>query len=91
MHRERPACPVVSPRTPRVMAAGEYREVSLELEPTDEFIPAGEQLAVMIMSSDREFTWWPKAEAELTLDLAKSRFLLPIVGGTAALQNAGMR
>jgi X-Pro dipeptidyl-peptidase len=73
------------------LQAGEYREVTFDLEPTDEFIPAGKQLAVMIMSSDREFTLWPKAWAELTLDLAKSRFLLPIVGGTAALQNAGMR
>ncbi len=70
---------------------GEYREVTFDLEPTDEFIPAGKQLAVMIMSSDREFTLWPKAGAELTVDLAKSRFLIPVVGGTGALQKAGMR
>ena len=73
------------------LKAGEYREVTFDLEPTDEFIPAGKQLAVMIMSSDREFTLWPKAGAELTLDLAKSSFRLPVVGGVNALQKAGMR
>ena len=73
------------------LKAGEFREVTFDLEPTDEFIPAGRQLAVMIMSSDREFTLWPKAGAELTIDLSKSRFLIPIVGGTGALQQAGMR
>ena len=73
------------------LKAGEYREVTFDLEPTDEFIPAGKQLAVMIMSSDREFTLWPKAGAELTLDLAKSSFRIPVVGGVNALQKAGMR
>lgn len=73
------------------LKAGEYREVTFDLEPTDEFIPAGKQLAVMIMSSDREFTLWPKAGAELTIDLAKSSFRIPVVGGTAALQKAGLR
>jgi X-Pro dipeptidyl-peptidase len=73
------------------LKAGEYRDVTFDLEPTDEFIPAGKQLAVMIMSSDREFTLWPKAGAELTLDLAKSSFRIPVVGGVNALQKAGMR
>ena len=73
------------------LKAGEFREVTFDLEPTDEFIPAGKQLGIMIMSSDREFTLWPKPGAELTLDLAKSSFRLPIVGGVNALQNAGMR
>ena len=45
----------------------------------------------MIMSSDREFTLWPEAGTELTIDLAHSSFEVPIVGGTAALAKAGMR
>ncbi len=73
------------------LKAGQFRDVTFDLEPTDEFIPAGKQLAVMIMSSDREFTLWPKAGAELTLDLAKSSFRIPVVGGVSALQKAGMR
>jgi len=46
---------------------------------------------VMIMSSDREFTLWPRPGAELTIDLARSSFTIPIVGGSAALKAAGMR
>jgi len=46
---------------------------------------------VMIMSSDREFTLWPRAGTELTVDLAHSSFTIPIVGGTTALTQAGMR
>ena len=45
----------------------------------------------MVMSSDREFTLWPKAGTELTLDLAHSSFSIPIVGGVKALNAAGMR
>ena len=45
----------------------------------------------MIMSSDREFTLWPKPGAELTIDLAKSSVSIPIVGGVGALQKAGMK
>ena len=54
-------------------------------------MPAGKRLAVMIMSSDREFTLWPRAGTELTIDLAHSSFSIPIVGGTSALSKAGMR
>jgi len=61
---------------------------SSSLEPDDEFIPAGKQLAVMIMSSDREFTLWPQAGTELTVDLAHSFFSIPIVGGKAAVVKA---
>ena len=69
---------------------GKFYDITFDLEPGDEFVPAGKQLAVMIMSSDREFTLWPKPGAELTIDLAHSKFSIPIVGGAAALQKAGM-
>ena len=45
----------------------------------------------MIMSSDREFTLWPRPGTELTIDLAHSSFAIPVVGGTSALAKAGMR
>jgi X-Pro dipeptidyl-peptidase len=54
-------------------------------------VPAGKRLAVMIMSSDREFTLWPRPGTELTIDLAHSSFSIPIVGGQGALAKAGMR
>lgn len=73
------------------LEAGKFYDVTFDLEPDDEFVPAGKQLGVMIMSSDREFTLWPKPGAELTIDLAKSSFTIPIVGGVGALQKAGMK
>lgn len=68
---------------------GKFYDVTFDLQPDDEFVPAGKRLGVMIMSSDREFTLWPKAGTELTVDLAHSSFTIPVVGGKAALAKAG--
>lgn len=73
------------------LVPGKFYDLTFDLEPDDEFVPAGKRLAVMIMSSDREFTLWPRPGAELTIDLAHSSFSIPIVGGTTALKTAGMR
>jgi X-Pro dipeptidyl-peptidase len=43
----------------------------------------------MILSSDPEFTLWPRAGTRLTVDLARTSFSLPVVGGGAALVRAG--
>jgi X-Pro dipeptidyl-peptidase len=71
------------------LTPGRFYDVTFDLEPDDQTIPAGKQLAVMVMSSDREFTLWPQAGTQLTLDLARSTFTIPIVGGTGALTKAG--
>jgi X-Pro dipeptidyl-peptidase len=73
------------------LVPGKFYDLTFDLQPDDEFVPAGKRLAVMIMSSDREFTLWPRAGTELTVDLAHSSFSIPIVGGTAALGKAGVR
>jgi X-Pro dipeptidyl-peptidase len=70
------------------LTPGKFYDVTFDLQPDDEFVPAGKRLGVMIMSSDREFTLWPKAGTELTIDLAHSSFTLPIVGGKNALTKA---
>ena len=80
-----------SKRPGEKLESGKFYDLTFDLEPDDEFIPAGKRLAVMIMSSDREFTLWPKAGTELTVDLAHSSFSVPIVGGMTALERAGMR
>ncbi|HEY4218690.1 MAG TPA: Xaa-Pro dipeptidyl-peptidase [Gemmatimonadaceae bacterium] len=72
------------------LVPGKFYDLTFDLEPDDEFIPPGKQLAVMIMSSDREFTLEPRPGTELTVDLAHSSFTIPIVGGTTALRHAGM-
>ncbi len=54
----------------------------------DQIIPAGEQLALMVFSSDRDFTLWPEAGTKLTVDLAGTSLELPVVGGQKALAEA---
>lgn len=73
------------------LVPGKFYDLTFDLQPDDEFVPAGKRLAVMIMSSDREFTLWPRAGTELTVDLAHSSFSIPIVGGVTALNKAAMR
>jgi X-Pro dipeptidyl-peptidase len=70
---------------------GRFYDVTFDLEPTDEFIPAGARLALMIMSSDQEFTLWPQRGTELTVDLAGSSIQIPVVGGGPVLRKAGVR
>ena len=45
-------------------------------------IPAGQQIGLMIFSSDRDFTLWPDPGTKLTVDLDATSLSLPIVGGT---------
>ena len=71
------------------LVPGRYYDLTFDLEPDDQVIPAGKQLGIMIMSSDPEFTLWPRAGARLTVDLARTSFSVPIVGGGGALLRAG--
>ncbi|HTE43865.1 MAG TPA: Xaa-Pro dipeptidyl-peptidase [Gemmatimonadaceae bacterium] len=80
-----------SKRPGEKLVPGKFYDLTFDLQPDDEFVPAGKRLAVMILSSDKEFTLAPRAGTELTVDLAHSSFSIPIVGGAAALNKAGMR
>ncbi len=70
------------------LVPGEFYTLTFDLQPDDQVIPAGKRIAIMIMSSDRDFTVWPSAGTVLTVDLSASRFVFPILGGAAALQAA---
>ncbi|MEP6590118.1 MAG: Xaa-Pro dipeptidyl-peptidase [Gemmatimonadota bacterium] len=70
------------------LEAGKFVELTFDLQPDDQVIPAGKRLGVMIFSSDRDFTLWPQSGTELTIDLARSSIELPVVGGPAALRRA---
>ncbi len=59
----------------------EFVTLTFDLQPDDQIIPAGKRIALMILSSDRDFTLWPKAGTKLTVDLNATRITLPIVGG----------
>ncbi|WP_299130182.1 Xaa-Pro dipeptidyl-peptidase [uncultured Winogradskyella sp.] len=62
---------------------GKFYTVNFDLQPDDQIIKAGQQIGLMIFSSDQEYTLHPKAGTELTVDLAKTKLVLPIVGGKA--------
>jgi X-Pro dipeptidyl-peptidase len=66
------------------LTPGEFVTMTFDLEPDDQIIPAGKRIALMILSSDRDFTLWPRPGTKLTVDLDATRIQLPIVGGPAA-------
>jgi X-Pro dipeptidyl-peptidase len=70
------------------LVPGQFYEVTFDLQPDDQIIPAGERIGLMIFSSDRDFTLWPEPGTELTVDLDGTSLELPVVGGTGALRNA---
>jgi len=71
------------PGTP--LKPGEFVNLTFDLQPDDQVIPAGRKIGLMIFSSDREYTLWPKAGTRLTVDLAGTRLILPVVGGAPEL------
>ncbi|MEO1030668.1 MAG: Xaa-Pro dipeptidyl-peptidase [Bacteroidota bacterium] len=66
------------------LVPGRSYTVNFELQPDDQIIKAGQQIGLMIFSSDQEFTIHPKPGAELTIELDKTTLTLPIVGGEEA-------
>jgi X-Pro dipeptidyl-peptidase len=70
------------------LVPGQYYELEFTLQPDDQVIDKGEQIALMIFSSDRDFTLWPEPGTELSIDLSATTLSLPIVGGEAAWDKA---
>ena len=63
---------------------GKFYDLTFTLQPDDQVIRPGEQIGLMIFSSDRDFTLWPDPGTELTVDLDHTELDLPIVGGEAS-------
>ncbi len=70
------------------LVPGKFYEVTFDLIPDDQIIPIGQQIGLMIFSSDKEFTLWPNPGTELTIDLDATNVILPIVGGLEAFKKA---
>jgi X-Pro dipeptidyl-peptidase len=70
------------------LVPGQFYELSFDLQPDDQIIPAGQRIGLMIFSSDRDFTLWPEAGTELTVDLNTTSLTLPVVGGIEAIKQA---
>jgi len=74
------------------LVEGQFYTMTFPLQADDQVILPGQQLAIMILSSDAGFTLRPAPGSALTLDLDGSSFSFPVVGGRAKLQAAtGMR
>jgi len=67
---------------------GKFYTVNFDLQPDDQVIPKGQQIGLMIFSSDNQYTILPKPGTELTIDLDNTTLQLPIVGGKDALEKA---
>ena len=63
------------------LTPGKFYDMTFTLQPDDQVIPVGQKIGLMIFSSDQEFTLWPKAGTELTIDLDHTTLVLPVVGG----------
>ena len=70
------------------MEPGEFYDLTFDLQPDDQVIPAGQQIGLMIMSSDREFTLWPDPGTRMTVDLDATSISLPVVGGALSFEQA---
>jgi X-Pro dipeptidyl-peptidase len=72
----------------RPLQPGRFVDLTFDLQPDDQIIPAGKRIGLMILSSDRDFTLWPKPGTELTIDLDATSLRLPVVGGPDAFRRA---
>ncbi|MDN3593884.1 Xaa-Pro dipeptidyl-peptidase [Zunongwangia endophytica] len=67
---------------------GKFYELNFDLIPDDQIIPKGQQIGLMIFSSDKNFTLHPEPGTELTVDLDGTSISIPVVGGEDAIKKA---
>jgi X-Pro dipeptidyl-peptidase len=67
---------------------GAFYEMTFDLQPDDQIIKKGQQIGLMIFSSDSQFTLLPKPGTELTVDLNGTSITIPVVGGKSTVVNA---
>ncbi len=75
-------------RKGEALIPGRFYEVSFDLQPDDQIIKKGQQIGLLIFSSDKEFTLHPEPGTELTVDLDRTILTLPVVGGKEAFSSA---
>ena len=67
---------------------GKFYEMTFDLQPDDQIIKKGQQIGLLIFSSDNQYTLLPEPGTELTVDLKSTTITIPIVGGKEALKKA---
>ncbi|MFJ4342533.1 Xaa-Pro dipeptidyl-peptidase [Streptomyces sp. NPDC088915] len=76
------------PRKGRPLTPGRAYTLTLDLAATDHVVPAGHRLALIVGGTDRDLLDPPSTTPTLTLDLARTRARLPLVGGAGAFVRA---
>ena len=72
----------------KALKVDKFYDVTFDLQPDDQVIAAGQQIGLLIFSSDREYTLWPSPGTELTIDLDGTSITIPVVGGKEAFSKA---
>ncbi|HKK92058.1 MAG TPA: CocE/NonD family hydrolase C-terminal non-catalytic domain-containing protein, partial [Longimicrobiales bacterium] len=70
------------------LVPGEFVDVSFDLQPDDQIIPAGQRLGLMIFGSDRDFTLHAAPGTTISVAMEETTLALPVVGGVEALRRA---
>ncbi len=65
---------------------GKFYKLKFNLQPDDQIIRKGQQIGLMIFSSDQDFTLHPSPGTELSIQLGSTSLKLPIVGGIEAFK-----
>ncbi|MFF7851767.1 Xaa-Pro dipeptidyl-peptidase [Streptomyces sp. NPDC007910] len=76
------------PRKGRPLTPGRAYTLTLDLAAADHVVPAGHRLALIVGGTDRDLLDPPSTTPTLTLDLARTRAELPLVGGAGAFARA---
>ena len=72
----------------KALVPGKDVTVTFDLQPDDQVVAAGKRIGLMVFASDHDFTLWPAAGTELSVDLDGTLLELPVVGGQAAYDAA---
>ncbi|WP_066224017.1 Xaa-Pro dipeptidyl-peptidase [Formosa haliotis] len=75
-------------RSSEPLIPGKFYDMTFGLQPDDQVIKKGQQIGLMIFSSDSNFTLLPKPGTELTIDLEGTQLELPIVGGEVSFKES---
>lgn len=70
------------------LTPGKFYTMTFDLQPDDQVIKKGQQIGLMIFSSDNKYTLLPEPGTELTVDLKGTTISIPIVGGKEAMKRA---
>lgn len=70
------------------LESGKFYKMTFDLQPDDQIIEKGQQIGLMIFSSDKEYTLHPEPGTTLTVDLNTTSLTIPVVRGIDAFEKA---